>query len=220
MEYMFTKAELECLHSITKEVIENSKEIKEYPYVSPEYKKALETVNIRKCVEVLKYIISQFKKLGYKSEIYNVLKMLYFADQLHLSRYQALITFDRYFKRENGPVPNICDDIIKYVSGDKCTHFYEYDESIKKELRVLNDNELDLGGPLDLEYLSDTNRVCLKEVIFRYGHLDSEELRDITHNDIYDSVPNLNEEITIFHMADGIDKTGELTKKLHELYSE
>ena len=52
-------------------------------------------------------------------DLYHVLKILYFADKIHLSAYGRLIAGDSYVAMSNGPVPSHAYNIIKTVRGDE-----------------------------------------------------------------------------------------------------
>ena len=54
-----------------------------------------------------------FQSLGDKSDMHKLCKILYFADQRHLSLYGRSITGDTYIAMQYGPVPSNVDDILK-----------------------------------------------------------------------------------------------------------
>ena len=51
--------------------------------------------------------------LDKKMDMHKLCKILYFADQKHLSLYGRSITGDTYIAMEYGPVPSNVDDILK-----------------------------------------------------------------------------------------------------------
>jgi hypothetical protein len=189
------------------------KKVKEYPYVFPdEITEALETIEVKICVQALKYIISNHPN----PDVYNVLKMLYFADRAHLLKCRQLITPDRYVKLRYGPVPSMCLSIIQFVRGDEFS--YVFNESIKEEFKVLEKNKLELINPPTPNYLFESETECLGMAIEKYGRCDFNELKGLSHDEIYDSVTKFNDEITVFHMANVLDRSGELTRHLKESY--
>jgi uncharacterized phage-associated protein len=171
-------------------------------------------LEVEKCLQVLKYIT----KKHLKPDIYNVLKMLYFADKIHLLKYGKLIAPDKYVKLEYGPVPSLCYDILKFVRG---TSNHPFDEGIKEEIEVYEEPKTGKKDKLrnltepELEYLSNTNIECLEEAIRKYGRLGFGDLKKLSHDEIYNSVPNINDEITIFHMLKILDNK-ELAKQSQE----
>ena len=170
--------------------------------------------DVSKCVQVLKYIISKHPN----PDVYNVLRMLYYADKFHLLEQGKLITPDTYVKYKDGATPRICRRILLFVSGKCEARPYLFDESIKGEILVKEDGKLENLTEPDPDYLAETNIECLDKAIERYGDCDHPELKLLSHDEIYDSVPKFNDEITVFHMANVLDKGGELTKHLSESY--
>lgn len=66
----------------------------------------------------LNALLYALSKLGGKSDMHKLCKILYFADQRHLSLYGRSITGDTYIAMQYGPVPSNVDDILKAVRGD------------------------------------------------------------------------------------------------------
>lgn len=71
--------------------------------------------NLDKAINSIIYII---QKLGSKMDMHKLYKILYFADQKHLSDYGRSITGDVYIAMQYGPVPSSVDDILKALRGD------------------------------------------------------------------------------------------------------
>ena len=173
-----------------------------------------------KGLQVLKYITSKHPD----QEYYKVLKMLYLADKVHLLKCGKLIVPDKYEKYAHGPVPSLCYEIVKYISDRQEYYSHPFDERIKKEIEVIKSPETgkltklhNLTEP-DLDYLSETNIKCLDEAIAKYGHCSFDELKDETHDDIYRSVTEIKDEISILDMAKVLDKSGALIKHLEDIY--
>ena len=162
---------------------------------------------ITQCVQIMKYITKNLLD----PDIYDVLKILYFADKIHLLKYGQWIVPDEYIKMEFGPVPRECCDILKFIEG---INFEEtYDEAIKNELLIdINKKIYCLTDP-DCEYLSISNIECLDKAIKEYKNSTPEEIEKKYHDEIYNSV-DFNEEITELHMARYLDKTGDLIEYL------
>ena len=68
--------------------------------------------------------------------MHKLCKILYFADQRHLSLYGRSITGDTYIAMQYGPVPSNVDDILKAVRGD--SFFSGYIEELKDKLTFDN----------------------------------------------------------------------------------
>ena len=141
------------------------------------------------------YIIKRLKDSEFTPDIYHVVKMLYFADRAHLLKYDDSITLTKY----------------SY-----------FDESIKEEFKVVKDdngnstNKLELlEKKIDLSYLSETNKECLNAAIAKYGGYSFNELKNESHDDIYESV---NGEITIFNMLDVLNTNKKFAEHVLEIF--
>ena len=55
------------------------------------------------------YVASKLQETTF----HRIVKLLYFADKLHLERYGRFITGDRYIAMEYGPVPSNVYDMLK-----------------------------------------------------------------------------------------------------------
>ena len=82
-----------------------------------------------KGIEVLLYIADKTK------DIYKILKILYFADKLHLSKYGRFISGDYYIAMKHGPVPSRSYDIIKIARGEN-PNIYDIDIKELFDLRL------------------------------------------------------------------------------------
>lgn len=63
-------------------------------------------------------LLYSLQNLGGTSDMHRLCKILYFADQKHLSEYGRSITGDTYIAMQFGPVPSCVDDILKALRGD------------------------------------------------------------------------------------------------------
>lgn len=128
----------------------------------------------KKTLEVLLYIAQQ------SSDMYNVLKVLYFADKDHLEKYGRLISGEDYVAMEKGPVPSGAYDIIKSVRGDGYINVVglDLDESFHMDGYILVPHR----GP-NLELLSESDIECLDAAIEKFGHMGFGKLMEICHED-------------------------------------
>ena len=85
--------------------------------------------NFRKeiAIEAILYIANRVER----KDIHKICKILYYADQRHLSKYGRSITGDTYIAMAYGPVPSNVEDIFKAVRGD--SFFSPYVDNIRKE---------------------------------------------------------------------------------------
>ncbi len=131
----------------------------------------------RKATEVLVYITSQVP------DMYTALKVLYFADKIHLSRYGRLICDDRYVAMRNGPVPSGAYDLVKAARGDDgCRR--EIVRLATGALRVdRNTHTIEPVRAANRNLLSDSDIECIDSSIMEYGKLSFDSLRRLSHDE-------------------------------------
>ncbi len=71
-----------------------------------------------------------------RKDLHKICKILYYADQSHLSRYGRSITGDTYIAMEYGPVPSNIEDIFKALRGD--SYFSGCVEDLKEFFEITN----------------------------------------------------------------------------------
>jgi uncharacterized phage-associated protein len=140
-----------------------------------------------KAVEVLLYIASRVP------DTYHALKVLYFADKEHLSRYGRLICGDSYTAMPYGPVPSNTYDLVKHVRGDGyCNVDFPVDEAFS-----VNGNDIVCKRAADEDYLSESDIECLDEAIGNYGYLSFGKLKRLSHQDRAFAETSLNDFIPL-----------------------
>lgn len=127
-----------------------------------------------KALEVLLYIAQNC------SDMYNVLKVLYFADKQHLENYGRLICGESYVAMSHGPVPSGTYDMIKFVRGDG---IYEFcDLHIKESFHMEKYHIVPHREPR-LELLSESEIECLDSALTNYGRMSFSRLKELSHRD-------------------------------------
>ena len=132
-----------------------------------------------KAIEVLLYIAERSPNL------YHALKVLYFADKDHLSKYGRLICGDSYVAMSKGPVPSGTYDLIKYIRDG-------YSWSVCSVEGIEDAFEMDGHSirPLrdaDTEFLSESDIECLDDAIAQYGNMRVGHLMAQSHDDAWRS---------------------------------
>lgn len=126
-------------------------------------------LNESKAINSLLYIC---QSQGGSCDMYNLLKVVFFADSKHLFKYGRPITGDTMFSMKFGPVPSKCYDLVKekgkYFNTDRKQKIVES----KTEAR------LDVFSESDIE--------CLDESINENTPLPFHVLRDKSHTRAYE----------------------------------
>lgn len=134
--------------------------------------------NYDKSVNSLLYALGQ---LGGKADMHKLCKILYFADQRHLSQYGRSITGDIYIAMQFGPVPSCVDDILKAVRGDSFFSSSREIEPLKRQLEFENKFIIRAIAEPDMDELSATDVKCLDYAISLCKDKNFRELTEFSH---------------------------------------
>ncbi len=141
--------------------------------------RAKERFDPEKAIEVLLYIARHCPNM------YTALKILYFADKEHLARYGRLISGDTYIAMTYGPVASDSYDLIKCARGDGLSRWKvpaaEAFQVVGRIIKPIRDP--------DLDWLSESERVCLDAAISKYGKMSFGQIKVLSHDDAYLATP-------------------------------
>ncbi len=126
-------------------------------------------------------ILYTLQQLGHKTDMHKLCKILYFADQKHLSQYGRSITGDTYIAMQYGPVPSCVDDILKALRGDSFFSSNEEIEELKKHLFFENRFYLRSTSAPDMDELSQTDVESLDYAIHLCKDMTFDELTAYSH---------------------------------------
>lgn len=134
--------------------------------------------NYDKAINSLLYAL---QKIGGRTDMHKLCKILYFADQRHLSQYGRSITGDTYIAMQFGPVPSCVDDILKALRGDS---FFSASKEIEPLRRCLAfENRFNIHGlkAPDTDELSGTDISCLDYAIDICKDKNFQQLTEYSH---------------------------------------
>lgn len=134
--------------------------------------------HIDTAINALLYSLS---RLGGKTDMHKLCKILYFADQRHLSQYGRSITGDTYIAMQYGPVPSCVDDILKALRGDSFFSSSSEIEPFKKCLDFENRFIVRALKEPDMDELSVTDVKCLDYAIELCKDMKFAELTAFSH---------------------------------------
>lgn len=132
----------------------------------------------KKClIEVLLYILNATKG----TDIYHVLKILYFAEQKHLVKWGSRMTADNFRAYEYGPVA----DLLYHAIRNSRKLDKELTDMLQDVAHFAGDdapNVLLAKREADLDFLSQSERECLDESIRENAGLTFDELKRKSHD--------------------------------------
>lgn len=138
----------------------------------------LKLFNYDKAINSLLYSLH---RLGNRSDMHRLCKILYFADQRHLSKYGRSITGDTYIAMQFGPVPSCIDDILKALRGD--SFFSSVPEIEQLKSCIIFENRFmirSLCDP-DMDELSESDVECIDYAIELCNDKSFAELTRFSH---------------------------------------
>jgi uncharacterized phage-associated protein len=128
-------------------------------------------------IQAILYILQQ---MGGTCDIHKCHKILYFADNEHLSKYGRSITGDSYIRMDFGPVPTCVYDLFKAVRGD--SYFASQVDDIRQHLfHFVNNKDIVSSHEPDMDYLSKTDVDMLNKYITQLKDQDFNTVSDASH---------------------------------------
>lgn len=169
------------------------------------------TSSIRSHLNPILYILNRVEKPLNK---YNILKILYFADQYGLVKYNQKITGDWYVKQHYGPVAYHSYDILKAVEGRNDFIDREY---VSQFIRKIGQHDFEAISKVDLDEFSGIQMECLDLAIEENKDLDFRELLNKSHDDAYHNTDSIYDEICIYDIAKAGGATDEQIAYMKEI---
>ena len=135
----------------------------------------------QKALEAVLFIATRLKN----ADLHGVLKIRYFADKLHFSKYGFPASGDKYVAMHFGPVASFTYDLLKVARGDANEWaMAHYGKLVQGTL------EVEKGGghmvtalrDADTSYLSQSEMEMLTEAIALNGHMEFEERTAVSHD--------------------------------------
>lgn len=136
--------------------------------------------DVDKAIAAVGYLV---EKTG--ATMYSIMKMMYLADKIHLERYGRFIAGDNYVAMSQGPVPSCTYNMIKHVRGEALMR--PGDERACAYFSYAPDHQIALRQPPDVDELSNSDVQCLEEVATIYRKVGPWAVRDLSHDDAWES---------------------------------
>lgn len=154
-----------------------------------------------KILEAFAYIAER----AHKKNSYNLLKVFYLADKLHMERYGRFIFSDEYAAMAKGPVPSLAYDLLKSIRSG-----HALPNELKAKVYVSCDHNVGLISQFDDDLFSDSDLECIDEII---NMSKTRDLGDVSHDTAWEKTPRN----AIMSTSDIID-TLHNSKIIHDLH--
>jgi uncharacterized phage-associated protein len=132
----------------------------------------------RRALESILFVSS---RLG-NPDIHAVLKLRYFADKLHMSRYGFIASGDSYSAMKFGPVASETYNLLKAARGERNGWIDDsYPEIVSGNL-VVNKDQVKPLRDANAALLAASDVECLEEAIETYGKMKFDERTRLSHD--------------------------------------
>jgi uncharacterized phage-associated protein len=119
-----------------------------------------------------------------KPAIHEVLKLLYFADKIHLSKYGWLASGDDYVAMRFGPVGSGTYNLLKAARGDDSGWIHpDFYRLVRGALEIADDKRsINLLRSFDAAHLSPAYVACLEEALNSYAGMSFGARTELSHD--------------------------------------
>lgn len=167
-------------------------------------------VDLDKALEVLMYVAR------HESDMYRLLKYLYLADRLSLSRNARLLYGERYSRLPKGPVADYAYNMIRHANPHPALAPHHpmppaFIEKLNASISV-EGNTITVRREPDLRYLSRADCGVLDEIITEFGRVRN--LPRFVHDSAWESVPD-KAEIPLENIIEGLDNSAEVKEYIY-----
>lgn len=132
-----------------------------------------------KAIEVVLYLASKRQSLTKKPATYrDIFKLMYLADRKSLQEFGRFLCNNNYVAMKQGPVPSEAYDLFKEVK--------ENPDNEKYGFQVCGNHYIETYREPNLDYLSQSDMMCMDETLNKYGSLPSNELKNISHDRVWE----------------------------------
>lgn len=124
----------------------------------------------QRAIEAILYLANRVSE----PTVLRILKLLYLADKLHLSRHGRFILRDHYVAMEFGPVASNTYDLMK--------------QGVAQSFAVVDKRDVVPCRDADVMAFSRTDQECLDEIVATYGRASTERLIDVAHDQVWKGI--------------------------------
>ena len=130
---------------------------------------------VSRILEAFAYIAD--KAIVNKKNMYNILKVFYLADKLHMERYGRFIFDEDYVAMAKGPVPSLAYDLMKDIKINK-----PIAQGLESPIELVSEYQVVKLREANLDFFSKTDLMCIDEVI---ELSKTHDLGDLSHDEAW-----------------------------------
>lgn len=146
-----------------------------------------------KAITAILYITKELNGV----DLHKISKILFYADQKHLTKYGRPIIGDNYIAMPNGPVPSEIYNSINAVRYNNC---FSPDILELNKYITVNGYNIEAKEKPDIDEFSDSDIECLNKSIKENKDLNFDQLTEKSHGEAYLSA-TLNGKINLEEIA-------------------
>ena len=137
------------------------------------------TFSPERALESLLYLAKRLKQ----PTIHEVLKLRYFADKIHLSKFGFVASGDSYVAMKFGPVASETYNLIKAARGDQNKWIHpRFIELVRGNMSVENGKYITPLREADEMLLTKADVECMNEALCQYGNMRFDERTELSHD--------------------------------------
>lgn len=138
------------------------------------------TFSPERSLEAVLFLASQLAKPA----IHEVLKLLYFADKIHLGRYGWLASGDDYVAMRFGPVGSGTYNLLKAARGDDSGWIHpDFYRLVRDAVEIADDKRsINLLRSFEATQLSPAYLACLEEALRSYSGMSFGARTELSHD--------------------------------------
>lgn len=149
--------------------------------------------------------------------MYTILKMVYVADRLHLSKYGRPITGDSFAAMPQGACPSKIYDSMKVLRGENKSNYLPNGEKyLSIDPETFDVSIIDMP---DLDVLSASDIECLDEALSILRRRGRWVIRDMAHDAAWEQTER-NKTMDFLKIAESVTNGLELVKHLENRFSD
>ncbi|MEG2183175.1 MAG: Panacea domain-containing protein [Cloacibacillus sp.] len=163
-------------------------------------------VRCDKALSIILYILSHGC-----TNMYNLLKVIYFADKEHIRLSGNTMYRENYYALQKGPVPSTAYDMLKYIRGDGICDFDCLRDApfhFSSEYEIVADKEY------NADFLSDIDYICLNDSLKKYGTMPMGQLITASHEESDYKEAEADDRISFESLVKSVDTDGSIMRHI------